>query len=278
MKLYWRELLTFVFLTYAIGGIFEYLVIDAGDLHAGGNLYGLGGMWSPGIAAFLVVLLYKRKLRSFGWRWGKTKYQLASFFIPFGYVLAVHILVWTTGIGGIVDKPAGEIILSTLQRIGMHIVFACIFALGEEIGWSGYFVPRLAEHNSFTRVALIRGLVWSIWHYPMIIGGVYGPDTLPVWYKLLFFTITTTTVSFAYAWLRLKSGSLFTGMFFHASHNMFFQGMFQRISVDSGSMVYYVNEFGIFSAVMTILVAVYFWTRRREVEPRPGQVTSPVET
>jgi uncharacterized protein len=62
-----------------------------------------------------------------------------------------------------------------------------------------------------------------VWHYPLIIGGVFGPSNVPVWYKLVFFTITMTGVSFAFTWVRLKSGSLPPGMFMHASHNKFFQ-------------------------------------------------------
>jgi hypothetical protein len=36
------------------------------------------------------------------------------------------------------------------------------------------------------------------------------------------------------AWLRLRWGSVWTGMFLHASHNLWIQGFFDVITVDSG--------------------------------------------
>jgi membrane protease YdiL (CAAX protease family) len=85
-----------------------------------------------------------------------------------------------------------------LKIIINSTLIGCIAALGEEIGWAGFFVPQLAKIACFTKTALGRGIVWSVWHYPLIIGGVYGPSNVPVWYKLVFFTITMTGVSFAF--------------------------------------------------------------------------------
>ena len=71
----------------------------------------------------------------------------------------------------------------------------CIAALGEEIGWSGFLVPQLAKQYRFTTVALARGVIWSVWHYPMIIAGVYANQT-PVWFNLICFTLVITGISF----------------------------------------------------------------------------------
>jgi len=34
------------------------------------------------------------------------------------------------------------------------------------------------------------------------------------------------SISFVFAWMRLKSGSLWTGVLLHASHNLFIQAFF----------------------------------------------------
>jgi len=260
----WKRIITFIFITYGISSIFIYLAISAGSLRAGGGLVALGGMWSPGIAAILTQLFYRKSLREFGWKWRKTKYQLWSYAVPALYAFAVHAFVWMTGLAGFVKDSPSEVIITSLKAIAVGTVFGSIFALGEEIGWQGFFIPLLARVTSFTKTALIRGIVWSVWHYPLIIFGVYGSEELPVWYKLICFTVMLTGVSFVFAWFRLKSGSLWTGMFLHASHNLFVQGL-PGLTTDKGITAYLIDEFGAVSAVVAIIVAFIFWKKRGQL-------------
>jgi membrane protease YdiL (CAAX protease family) len=167
----WRRIITFVFITYGISSIFMYLAISAGSLKTGGGLVALGGMWSPGIAAILTQLLYRKSFREFGWKWGKMKYQLWSYAVPALYAFTIHAFVWITSLAGFVQDSPTEVIIISLKTIAIGTVFGCIFALGEEIGWQGFFVPLLARVTSFTKTALMRGIVWSVWHYPLIIFG-----------------------------------------------------------------------------------------------------------
>jgi membrane protease YdiL (CAAX protease family) len=261
-----KRLVTFVVFMFGISSVFMGWAISAGSMGTGGGLAALGGMWSPGIAAILTQLIYRKSLRGFGWGWGKTRYQVWSYIIPILYVGAVHGIVWISGLGGFNAEPLTSGLGKTLKNIAVTTVFGSVFALGEEIGWVGFFVPQLAKITSFTNTALARGIVWSVWHYPLIIGGVYGPRNVPVWYKLVFFTITMTCVSFAFTWMRLKSGSLYTGMFMHASHNMFFQAVFDRLTTETDTTWYFVDEFGAISAGVAIVVASIFWSRRKQLK------------
>jgi uncharacterized protein len=74
--------------------------------------------------------------------------------------------------------------------------------------------------------------------------------------------------SYVLGWMRLKSGSLWTGAILHASHNLFIQAIFDGMTAPAGRVLYvtYVTtEFG-GGLVLTIGVfAFYFWTRRGEV-------------
>jgi uncharacterized protein len=51
-------------------------------------------------------------------------------------------------------------------------------ATGEEIGWRGFLVPELAKILPFSGVALVSGLIWASWHYP-ITAIVYRDAGLP---------------------------------------------------------------------------------------------------
>jgi len=66
--------------------------------------------------------------------------------------------------------------------------------------------------------------------------------------------------------MRLKSGSIWPGVILHASHNTFIQAFFDPITVHNKNTNYVANEFGAAILVISILMAVYFWRRRDEVE------------
>jgi len=258
-----KRIMVFLFLTFGISAIPIFLIISNGTVTPG---YGLLAMWSPGIAAILTQLFFRKRLRDFGWGWGKTSYQLWSIALPFLYVLIVHLFVWGTGLGGFTHVPA----MTLIRTLTLGGIMVCIATLGEEIGWSGFFIPELAKVTSFTKTAFVRGIVWSVWHYPIIISGLYAPDVakeVPLWYQLICFTIILTSISFAFTWLRLKSGSLWTGVFLHASHNKFIQGVFSKLTTDKGATLYFIGEFGAAMAVVALLVAYIFWKKRHQLEP-----------
>jgi membrane protease YdiL (CAAX protease family) len=103
--------------------------------------------------------------------------------------------------------------------------------------------------------------MWAAWHYPILLFGDYNAGT-PAWYGLSCFTVMVVASSFIAAWLRLRSGSLWTAAIFHASHNLFIQGVFTPLTVDTGATKYVIDEFGIGLAVTTVLTAFLVRSRR----------------
>ncbi len=54
-------------------------------------------------------------------------------------------------------------------------------ALGEEVGWRGYMMPRLKERFGLLNGRLLGGVViWGIWHWPLmlLVGYEYGTNYL----------------------------------------------------------------------------------------------------
>ena len=41
---------------------------------------------------------------------------------------------------------------------------------GEEIGWHGYMLTRLVDAG-MAKPILTSGLIWGLWHVPLILGG-----------------------------------------------------------------------------------------------------------
>ena len=137
-------------------------------------------------------------------------------------------------------------------------------ALGEEIGWRGFLVPELRKTISFTATSLISGIIWSLWHYPILIYGDYNAGT-PTWYGLTCFTVMVISISFVFAWMRLKSGSLWTGAILHGSHNLYIQGIFTPLTRNTGKTAWFIDEFGCVLPLVAIVFAIYFWSKRREL-------------
>jgi membrane protease YdiL (CAAX protease family) len=157
--------------------------------------------------------------------------------------------------------PVLFLFLTTVRMVGQ-----CIFALGEELGWRGFLVPQLAKVTSYPRVALISGAIWALWHYPSILFAVYyGAGARPLWYSFVCFTVMVMGISFLFAWMRLKSRSVWTGMLLHASHNLIVQDFFDVQTRRTRVTDLWTTEFGAGLALAAIVVAIIFYAKRGEL-------------
>jgi membrane protease YdiL (CAAX protease family) len=52
-------------------------------------------------------------------------------------------------------------------------------AAGEEIGWRGYMLTRLIDARVPAPI-LTSGIVWALWHLPLVLGGGYPVASSPV--------------------------------------------------------------------------------------------------
>jgi hypothetical protein len=70
------------------------------------------------------------------------------------------------------------------------------------------------------------------------------------------FAVMVISQSIIMAWLRQVSGSLWTGVVFHASHNLFIQSFFTPATAARGTITSYaIDEFGFAVPVATLLFA-----------------------
>ena len=92
-----------------------------------------------------------------------------------------------------------------------------LFTFGEELGWRGYLLPRLIPFGE-VRAALIVGVVWGLWHAPLIVlGGLDFPGH--PWAGVGMMVVAAVPLSVILAWLRLRSGSLWPAALAHAALN-----------------------------------------------------------
>ena len=271
-----RPVLVYLAFTFALSSIFYSLIIKTGHLGAGGGAYVGCLMWCPGLAALLTCRYLGRDVASLGWKWGKTRYELACYLIPLGYATAIYTFVWLTGLAHFYNKSFVEGIakdfglgaIPNWAAIALYFVFTATIGvirdgatvLGEEIGWRGFLVPELAKRHGFATTAIISGLIWAIWHWPILLFADYNPGT-PVWFYLPLFTVLLPAISFVWTWMRLKSGSIWPSVVLHAAHNTFIQAFFDPLTVDTRQTRYVAGEFGAALLLISFAMAIYFWRR-----------------
>ena len=261
------EIATFLLLTLGLSSIFYLVILRAGTLAVGSGLAVAGLMWCPGIAALATVAWFRRSLRGLGWGARPWRFWLWSYLAPIAYAGVVYGLVWALGLGA-VDEKSSEILLG--PRFWQFIpgtVVACVYALGEEIGWRGFLTPRLHAAYGFVRSSLLTGAIWAAWHYPLLLGADYNSGT-PWWFGLSCFTVLVVGISFLFTWMRLVSNSLWPAVLLHASHNLWIQGFFDPLTADTGPTEWWIGEFGAGLALVAIPVALLaLYLRKRSSLP-----------
>jgi uncharacterized protein len=277
-----KQILTFLLLVFAFSSLPYYLVILSGHIGVGNGLVVSLLMWCPAFAAFAACALLRIDVSTLGWNW-PARYVAWAYVIPILYALPVYVATWATisgsfdfsrfasPLGAAFGFPGWPRATALFLAIPLYAVLGVISstarALGEEIGWRGFLLPRLVQQAGFTVGCLLSGCIWAVWHYPGLLFADYNAGTPPA-FALTCFTLMVIADAYILGWLRLKSGSLWPAAVLHASHNLFIQAIFDRMTAPVGKALYITTEFGA-GLVLTIgAFAVYFWTRRDEVSAR----------
>jgi membrane protease YdiL (CAAX protease family) len=275
----WKKIAVFYTLTMLFSGLFDAFILFAGRMEAGNLIYVTGGMWSPALATFATKAIFHESVRSLPWNWGRARYAWLGYLIPIAYTLPVYLVVWLIGLGAFnvssIKRTADQfgwshfpsaitLALFILLTATLGLVGKISRSLGEEIGWRGFLVPELSKVVSFSGVGIISGLMWAIYHYPILLFADYNAGG-PAWYGLTCFTIMVVADSFILTWLTLSSRSLWPAAILHGSHNLFIQSIFTPLTSDTGPTRYIIDEFGIGLVITITIGAIIVWRKRADL-------------
>lgn len=192
-------------------------------------------MWAPGLGA-IVATRYAAgdPLRTLNLRrLGERRAYLWAWLLPPVLTAAAILFTWLLGAGEL--DPELSAIRETLPDMGGQIfpagVFMAtqilaaltlgplintIFALGEELGWRGFLLPRLLPLGQ-PRAILLSGAIWGIWHAPAILQGHNYP-TRPVAgvFLMIVFSVLAGAI---FSWLYLRTRSPWAPALAHGSMN-----------------------------------------------------------
>jgi uncharacterized protein len=216
-------------------------------------------MVTPTVAVLIMLLVISREgysraaWRDLGLHRAGTKRWRFAFFVPIGVVTLAYAIAWGSGIASVDRSQSLPVV-----PLDFLIVFLILIplALGEEIGWRGYLLPRL-EVLGRGPAMLLSGLLHAIFHFPLIfLTGYYLADGSR-WVVVPLFTITLMSAGVLYGYIRLTTDSVWPAAIAHAAHNAI-TGALSAITIASPlAAAYWLSEGGILLSLGYALCAIW---------------------
>ncbi|MBK9290860.1 MAG: CPBP family intramembrane metalloprotease [Bacteroidetes bacterium] len=137
----------------------------------GFNLYLFYTSYGCTIGGLVAIFIEKGKsglwsiLQSFRFNASLSAWGLAVIF-PFVWQFISFVLF-----GALFNNNGiGKVELSNFSNLfSLHILWLLTTGpLSEELGWRGFFLPKLLNKYSFLKSNVILGLIWSFWHLPIM--------------------------------------------------------------------------------------------------------------
>lgn len=176
---------------------------------------GIVADFGPSLAAVAVAVATGR-LGPLLARLGRWRVAPGWYLVAYGLpaiVMASAIgLTAATG-GGLGPLQVGP---ATLAALGGWLLFRTLAGggLGEELGWRGWALPRLQARLSPVAASTLLGLVWALWHLPLVL--VAASPILQGAVLLLFIA----PMAFLYTWVfNGTGGSVLLVVLLHGAQN-----------------------------------------------------------
>lgn len=252
----WKKINLYLLFSFAISWL-SVLILLLANVSYGttASLFIIGGLFMPGpaIAAFIIQkFIYKEGFKNYGWSLEKKKlkwifYTILIFLALLLLTFAAIGLFGNTGIithfgqldfsqesfnkkflEMVADKVDVSkikipeisawlfLVISLLQGIIAGATVNLPFMFGEEFGWRGLLLYE-TRSLGFLRAALFTGVVWGLWHSPLILMGHNYPNHPHV--GIIMMCLMTTALSPVFAYVRVKMKSILSACILHGMIN-----------------------------------------------------------
>ncbi|MBR0839327.1 CPBP family intramembrane metalloprotease [Bradyrhizobium liaoningense] len=194
------------------------------------------------------------------WRVGAIWYGAALFIAPMTVVAVLLALTLVSpdflpAIFGAEDKAA--ILLPGLAA-------GLVAGLFEEIGWTGFAIPRLRSQFGFVATGLIVGGLWGLWHFAVALwgSGTASGQLAPVMFlsQIAFYAGVLPTYRLLMLWVHDRTGSLLLAMLMHGSLTAATTFVFAPPVNEAERLAYH------------LVLACAFWILAATVAARRGRV------
>ena len=271
-----------------LSAVFQVLLIETGTW-----VWVVPLMWSPAAASIVARLVLREGFADVSFRvGGRRGWQaiVVAVIFPIVIGLTVYGIAWMTGLARFAPRPGGLVaqlgvasaspvaafLVMLVAAATIGTIVGILTAAGEEIGWRGYMLTRLIDAG-IPHPVLASGLIWGLWHVPIVFGAGYAAGPSPTASALLL-VVLATAFGVVFARLRLQTGSVWPAIVLHAAWNSIIQSAFDsaRTGGDGSPLhdaaSWWVGESGVLTVIAMIIAAVVFsqgrWAIRRRPEVR----------
>lgn len=255
------QVLLFLVILFGFTWTWGFLVAPSLTASAGvgGILVGLlPSVWAPTIIALVLTRLTDgtgattREITArLSYRLGAGKWLLLAGVVPIIAIVVAVLSARIAGDGAPFTPASGYAVMIALQVM--------TGAVGEELGWRGFLLPRLGKRFGELTAGWTMGLLWSLWHLPAFFAPRMPHQLMPMFSTLtfiVFFGVFLASVFF-------RSGqSVLPTIMAHLSLNI----MTGIGGVQLSSVMFWRTLAGIFG-VLAALTSVTSRTRRSEDTP-----------
>lgn len=251
-----------IYLAFAIGvpwiaALVLYLTMGATNLPMAAGLANLIFITVPALAHVATRLITREGWKR-TWLWPKFRrgwpFYLAAIFLPFLATIvgaALFYLIFPSAFDSSLGplqqyyapysvapetNPWMALLIITLTASLGWLYKNGLLSIGEEFGWRAYLLPKLMGRFSgrepvpggsldaaaARKASLVIGVIWGVWHYPLIIMGMSGDPTITLSRALAtlgLYVISTCAMSVLLCWVTLRSGSVWPASLGHGFIN-----------------------------------------------------------
>lgn len=163
---------------------------------------------------------------------GNVRYYLIGWFGPmvltilgmvFYFLLFPSEFTTTTLDAQLATMPIPPAMFWATQALLMMVapLLNLVTCFGEEWGWRGYLLPKVAERMKFLPTVLLTGLVWGIWHAPVIVAGHNYGMQYPgyPWWGIIAMCVFCIVAGTLFSYITLKTRSCWPAVLAHGALN-----------------------------------------------------------
>lgn len=207
---------------------------------------------SSGTPTFVILILFRRLYPNMTFKeYLKvhfTKKINPGMFISSFLLQVLVVVIAVLAFFLINNKP-----LNTMTFIAVSSIFPVIImdltsgALGEELGWRGYALNILQKKYIPLKAGLIVGVIWGLWHLPLMI--LSGYSGLELVYYSIGFMVAVISFSVVITFFYNKTKNILIAMWMH----FWFNFLLKIVIIDLLPLLIYISVGYLVLAVLVII-------------------------
>ncbi|MGN6330716.1 MAG: CPBP family intramembrane glutamic endopeptidase [Motilibacteraceae bacterium] len=197
----------------------------------------------------------KARRAPLGFRRTSPRNLALAWALGLGYVVLSALIVWALGLAGFAGENVG---LMTVLGPTVLVLPYVLLALAEDVGWRGLLTTRLAQVAGPRTVVLVGGLVWSMFHWNLMLFLHGTPTNTPTVVAIAAFTVETTALGAILANMQLRWG-IWPGLVLHAAGNAALYHVAGPLTRETRWTGWFAGETGIVTALLLVAVALVWW-------------------